>query len=48
MFLCGAAISVCGLATMGTGTFGFPNGWLLPFQENPSEVIKGAEEEAER
>ena len=46
MFLCSSAISACGLAAIGTGTFGFPNGWFLPFGENLSEMIKEVEEEA--
>ena len=44
MFLCSTAVSVCGLAAIGTVTSEFPNGWFLPFQENLSKMMKEVEE----
>lgn len=37
VFFSSPAISECGLATNGTANSGFPNGWLLPVQENLCE-----------
>lgn len=44
-FPCSTTVSVGGLATIGTGAFQFPNRWLLPFQENRSEMTKEVEED---